>query len=173
MNITARPTASIRSAPLFDPPTVLVFGSSLAALDRATAAVTASGQRLAAALPIGDAINRLDLQASASAVWVELDEDEGDALDRLLDRVDRDAAAGRYAAIVAARATLLDPVEARLSRGAVDLLVDPSLIDRTAALAVALSGARRSAGARLSDIASDNSAARLRLASEPKTVGLP
>ena len=59
MNITARPTASIRSAPLFDPPPVLVFGSSLAALDRATAAVTASGQRLAAALPIGDAINRL------------------------------------------------------------------------------------------------------------------
>ena len=166
MNITARPTASIRSAPLFDPPPVLVFGSSLAALDRATAAVTASGQRLAAALPIGDAINRLDLQASASAVWVELDEDEGDALDRLLDRVDRDAAAGRYAAIVAARATLLDPVEARLSRGAVDLLVDPSLIDRTAALAVALSGARRSAGARLSDIASDNSAARLRQLSD-------
>ena len=143
---------------------ILVAGSSVAARARAIAQVEAAGLRLAAAVPIEGALERLDQQARASAVWIELDRDQGEPLDRLLDRIDRDAAAGDYAAIVAAPASMLDPVSARLTRGRVELLVDDGHHDdagaRVAALALALSLPR--GGTRLSDVATDGSAARLR-----------
>jgi hypothetical protein len=184
---------------------ILVAGSSAKARDRGAALVEAAGVRLAGVVPIADAVERIDLQVRASAIWVELDDDGGDPLDRLLDRIDRDAANGLYAAIVCAapglldpvaarlsRASaiwveldddggdpldrlrdridrdaapgLLDPVAARLSRGAVELLIaendcgdEPA---RVAALALALAAPAR--GTRLSDVATDTSAARLR-----------
>ena len=163
MELFARAEASPRSSSWSDFSPILVFGNSQAACDRGALAVAIAGHRLAAALMVGNAIARLDQQAAASAVWIELDGDDGASLDRLLERVDRDAAAGRYAAIVATDAALIDPVEARLSSGAVEVLVDGSPIERTAALALALNGRRRS---RLSDIAGDNSAARLRQLSD-------
>ena len=143
---------------------ILVAGSSAKARDRGAALVEAAGVRLAGVVPIADAIERIDLQVRASAIWVELDDDGGDPLDRLLDRIDRDAANGLYAAIVCAAPGLLDPVAARLSRGAVELLIaendrgdEPA---RVAALALAL--AAPACGTRLSDVATDTSAARLR-----------
>ncbi|MEO5640276.1 MAG: MarR family transcriptional regulator [Sphingomicrobium sp.] len=143
---------------------VIVVGSSVAARARGVAQVEAAGVRLAAAVPIEQAVDRIGQQARASAVWVELDCDQGDPLDRLLDRIDRDAASGTYAAIVAAIPELIDPVAARLSRGRVELLVEGTdrgdESARVAALALALT--RPPAGTRLSDIASDSSAARLR-----------
>ena len=164
MTMTAISQAHYGPAALFDRAPILVFGSSHAARNRGAEAVAASGHRLAAALSVEEAVGRLDLQGSASAVWIELDEDAGDPLDRLLDRVDRDSAAGRYPAIVAAGAALIDPVEARLSSGTVSLLVDADVVERTAALALALHAGQ--GGNRLSDIAADNSAARLRQLSD-------
>jgi hypothetical protein len=155
---------------------ILVAGSSAKARDRGAALVEAAGVRLAGVVPIADAVERIDLQVRASAIWVELDDDGGDPLDRLLDRIDRDAANGLYAAIVCAAPGLLDPVAARLSRGAVELLIaendcgdEPA---RVAALALALAAPAR--GTRLSDVATDTSAARLRqllarLSSGPST----
>ena len=58
------------------------------------------------------AIDRLGQQGAASALWIELDDDgvQGRAdLDRLIDRANAEAAAGRFPAIVAAPAALLDP----------------------------------------------------------------
>lgn len=143
---------------------ILVAGSSAKARDRGAALVEAAGVRLAGVVPIADAVERIDLQVRASAIWVELDDDGGDPLDRLLDRIDRDAAKGLYAAIVCAAPGLIDPVAARLSRGAVELLIaendhgdEPA---RVAALALALAAPAR--GTRLSDVATDTSAARLR-----------
>lgn len=156
--LVAEPTSLARLAP------VLVAGSSAAARARAVTLVEAAGLRLAAAVEIEQAVERLDAQAAARAVWIELDRDGGAPLDRLLDRVDADAGAGRYAAIVAATAGLVDPVAARLASGRVELLVDESEAERVAALALACSLPRP--GARLSDIASDNNAARLRQLSD-------
>ncbi len=143
---------------------ILVAGSSAKARDRGAALVEAAGVRLAGVVPIADAVERIDLQVRASAIWVELDDDGGDPLDRLLDRIDRDAANGLYAAIVCAGPGLLDPVVARLTRGAVELLItendggdEPT---RVAALALALAAPAH--GTRLSDVATDTSAARLR-----------
>jgi DNA-binding MarR family transcriptional regulator len=85
-------------------------------------------------------------------------------MDELLTRVNRDVADGRYAAVVSASGDLLDRVTARLGDSRVELIVDADDADRAAALAIAMS---HTAGPlRLSDIASDQNAARLRQLSE-------
>ena len=144
-------------------PPVLVAASSDRALDNAAAAVEAAGFRLAP-VTIEEAADRLAIQVAASAVWVEVDEDGGVLLDRLLDRIDAEAASGRYPAVVAAPAMLIDAIAARLTDANVELLVDPTPADRAAALAIAT--ATRGGPARLHDVASEPSAARLRQLSD-------
>ena len=163
----ARPS-SISSAhsPLADyagPPPVLLAASSRRASDHAAQSIEAAGFRVAA-VPLSDAIDRLAIQASASAIWVEVDEDGGAALDRLLDRVDAEAGSGRFPAIVAAPLALIDSIEARLRERSTTLLIDPTEADRAAALALVT--AHRGQGTRLNDVASDSSAVRLRQLSD-------
>ncbi|MFN2474137.1 MAG: MarR family transcriptional regulator [Sphingomicrobium sp.] len=145
-------------------PPALVIGSSAAARARGVAEIEAAGLRLAAAVPVEEAIERIDQQAAASALWIELDRDQGGALDALLERVDRDADAGAYAAIVSTELALLDPVAARLTSSRVELLVGGAPSERVAALGLACS--LPPGGKRLSDVAADNGAARLRQLSE-------
>jgi hypothetical protein len=92
----------------FAPPPILIAGDSDAALDRAARTVEASGLRVADRVRIEHAPERLEQQIAASALWIELDADCGAPMDRLLDQVNRDAGTGRYCAIVAAPAQLLD-----------------------------------------------------------------
>ena len=145
------------------PPPVLVAASSDRALDNAAAAVEAAGLRLAP-VTIDEAADRLSIQAAASAVWVEVDSDGGATLDRLLDRIEAEAASGRFPAVVAAPAALIDPIAARLTDPNVELLVDPTPVDRVTALALAT--ASRGGRARLHDVASESSAVRLRQLSD-------
>ena len=145
------------------PPPVLVAASSDRALDNAAAAVEAAGLRLAP-VTIDEAADRLSIQAAASALWVEVDSDGGAHLDRLLDRVEAEAAIGRFPAIVAAPAALIDPISARIADSNVELLIDPTLADRVAALALATSSRNRPA--RVHDVASEPSAVRLRQLSD-------
>ena len=145
------------------PPPVLVAASSDQALDHAATAVAAAGLRLAT-VTIDEAADRLSIQAAASAVWVEVDKDGGAPLDRLLDRIEAEAASGRFSAVVAAPAALIDPIAARLAGDNVELLVDPTPADRVTALALATAGSNRPA--RLNDVASEPSAVRLRQLSD-------
>ena len=148
----------------FEPPPILIAGDGAAALDRAVRTIEASGLRVADRVDLDQAPERIDRQIATSALWVELDADGGAAMDRLLDRLSRDASDGRYPAVVAAPAQLVDVVDARLGSSEVALVVDGDEAERTAALALALSGAHRTA--QLSDVASDRSAARLRQLSD-------
>jgi DNA-binding MarR family transcriptional regulator len=148
----------------FDPPPILIAGDSDAALDRATRTIVASGVRVADRVRLEQAPERIERQAAASALWVELESDRGELMDRLLDCVNRDSADGRYPAIVAVPAGLIDAITARLSDANVELIVDGDDAERTAALAVALTNAGRAD--RLSDVASDQNAARLRQLSD-------
>jgi DNA-binding MarR family transcriptional regulator len=143
---------------------VLVAATSDVALARALRSVEASGARVAAQLSLGEVQDRLELQGSAAAMWLEIDEDGGDLLDELLSRVRRDASAGRYAAVVSTTGSLIDPVAARLFDDAVEIVVDGDDAARVSALAMAV--ARRSMGARISDVASDRSAEQLRQLSD-------
>ena len=148
----------------FDPPPILIAGDSDAALQRAARTVEACGLRIADSVGLEAAPERIDRQAAASALWVELDKDRGALMDRLLDHVNRDVAHGRYPAIIAAPSALIDAISSRLTDGGIELVVDGNEAERTAALAVALTDAGRAD--RLSDVASDQNATRLRQLSD-------
>ena len=147
----------------FDPPPVLVAASSDAARDRAQRTVEASGLRLADVVAIDVAPARIEVQAAASALWVEFDRDCGGAMDELLDCLNRDIRDQRYSAVVSASRDLVDPLAARLD-DAIDLIIDADDMERAAALAVAV--ARRGEDQRFSDVTADKNAARLRQLSE-------
>jgi DNA-binding MarR family transcriptional regulator len=148
----------------FDRPPILIAGDSADALDRAVRTIEASGLRVADKVGLKEAPERINRQIATSALWIELEADSGAPMDRLLDHVNRDLAHGRYPAIVAAPSELLDAIAARITDGNVELVVDGSEADRTAALAVALTDASRAD--RLSDVASDQNATRLRQLSD-------
>jgi Winged helix DNA-binding domain len=146
------------------PAPVLLAGSSDQAIHRARSTLEHSGLRIAAAVPIEGAAERLREQAALSALWIELDRDEGEGLEPLLALAVRDAGDGRYSAIVSAGAAMLDPLAAAIGDGPVEILIDASEFERAAALAVAMS--RFESPARLSDVASDRSTEQLRKLSE-------
>jgi len=143
---------------------ILIAASSDAALARAMRAAEASGCRIGAALDLRTAQERLRLQGAAKTVWIELDRDCGAPMDELLDSIGKDAANSRYGAIVSSTAELLDPVIARLGDAPVELIVDANDAERIAALGIAAARAAMRYG--LSDIASDQSSARLRQLSD-------
>lgn len=147
-----------------DRPPVLVAASSNAGGVRARAVIEAAGVRVADMITVGEAGARIDRQAAASALWIELDTDAGAPLDALLSKVNRDVADGRYAAVVAASAALIEPVLARVDQAGIELLIDAGEAERVAALAVALNHPFRDQ--RVADVASDQNAARLRQLSE-------
>jgi hypothetical protein len=147
-----------------DRPPILIAASSGAARVRALRTIEASGIRVAAEVTVPEARERIERQVSASAIWVELDHDCGESLDELLTQVNRDAAAGRYAAVVSASPVLIDSIMACLEDSAVELIIDADDAERAAALAIATSA--QGNALRVSDVASDRNAERLRQLSD-------
>ncbi|NUT01506.1 MAG: winged helix-turn-helix transcriptional regulator [Sphingomonas sp.] len=145
-------------------PPVLIAGDSDVALQRAALTVEAAGARIGAVVPLDNAADRIALQASASAVWIELDRDGGPAMDRLLQQVRGDVFDGRYSAVVSASNELVDLLFCSIGGSPVELVIDGSEAERTAALAIATSGIHRTD--LLSDVASDRSSERLRQLSD-------
>ncbi|MFL6766167.1 MAG: hypothetical protein ACJ8FO_13345 [Sphingomicrobium sp.] len=131
---------------------------------RAESTIEASGLRVGARLSLELAKERVDQQAAATALWIELDRDCGGAMDDLLTHVSRDVADGRYAAVVSTTYALLDPIIARIGENAVELIVDADEAERAAALAIATVQQQRPL--RISDVASDKNAERLRQLSD-------
>ena len=146
------------------PAPVLIAGDSDLALHRAAQTVEAAGSRIGAVVPLDEAADRIALQTSASAVWVELTRDGGPAMDRLLQQLCGDATDGRYPVVVAAPRDLVDLLFARIGGAPVEMVIDGDEAERAAALAIATSGIYRAD--RLSDIASDRSTERLRQLSD-------
>ena len=154
------PTSSFEYA---GPPPVLVAAETAQARARAAEAIEAAGFRIAA-VSIDEAPERIALQPAASALWIEAQGDCGAALDRLLDRVEAEAASGRFPAVISAPATLIDPIAARITDPNIELVVDGTTADRVAAIALAT--ARRGGSARLHDVASEPNTVRLRQLSD-------
>jgi len=139
---------------------VLIAGSGASAISRAERTVAASGARFAS-VSLAEAPRRIDAQARAAALWIEMD--ESTIADPLFDALAARIAEGRFPAIVAAPSMLIDSLAAVLPNE-VQLVIDASDTERASALAVALSGADRAD--RLSDVASDQNTARLRQLSD-------
>jgi hypothetical protein len=138
---------------------VLIAGGSSTALARAERTVDGSGLRIADKILIENAPERIERQARASALWIELDDGVEDGLDALLSRVGSDVSDGRFPAVVAAPAALVDRLTAQLP-DEVQLVIDGSDAERASALAIAVSGLLRAD--RLSDVATDQNTVRLR-----------
>jgi DNA-binding MarR family transcriptional regulator len=147
-----------------DTPPVLIGGNSDAAIARAARTIEAAGGRVADAVTLGSALQRIERQIAASAVWLELDSDAGASMDDLLDYVNTSVADRRFGAVVSTSVDLIDPVAARITEPRIELIVDADDAQRMAALAVAT--AHSGFGERVADIASDQSAARLRQLSD-------
>lgn len=140
---------------------ILVIASSVEARSSAAAATEAAGFRTVT-VDVDEGVERLSIQAAASAVWVEIDRDTGGSMDKLLDRLEADA--GHCPTVISAPKALIDPVSARIADSSIELLFDASPADRAATLA--LISARRGMSDRLYDVSRDNSDARLRQLSD-------
>ncbi|MES2001421.1 MAG: MarR family winged helix-turn-helix transcriptional regulator [Pseudomonadota bacterium] len=127
-------------------------------------AIEASGRRIGASTLLDEASERIERQASASAVWLEIDEDTGGAMDALLAQISKDVSAGRYTAVVSTTGALLDPVMAGLGDSDIALLIDAGEAERAAALAIATSSS--SDALRVADVANDGTGVRLRQLSD-------
>ncbi|MBW8911881.1 MAG: MarR family transcriptional regulator, partial [Sphingomonas sp.] len=106
-----------------DAPAVLVFGDTDMGIATASASVAKTGSRLAAALPIGEARQRLESQIRVDLVIVDVSQDHGQLLDELFHMVEDGAAAGRFSSVVVVTPALLDIVAARIGHEDVDVLV--------------------------------------------------
>jgi len=145
-------------------PPILIAGTSERARARAVETAELLDWRIADATPVEVACDRIAQQASTGAVWIELDRDCGEPMDQLLTQVSCDVASGRYAAVVSTTTDLVDPVLARVDQSDIELIVDAGEAERAAALMIAAAG--KTLGYTLSDVASDQNAARLRQLSD-------
>jgi hypothetical protein len=152
------------SVTYLDQAPVLLTGSSDAAIDRARQTIEASGARVAGPLPLSEAAERIELQGSASAIWIELDRDCGGPMDTLLEQVSRDVSDGRYGAVISTSAEILDAVMAQVSDLRIEVIVGADDAERAAALAII--AAQDELPKRVVDVASDQNAARLRQLSD-------
>lgn len=154
-----------------DPPPVVLAASSHLAMTRAEQTIEAHGLRIGARLPIEDALERIQTQAAATAIWVELDRDGGGAMDALLEQLRNEAEDGRYGAVVSVTApsnealqALIDPVSARVDDSSIELLANADQVDRVTALASVMAKSR--VGGAVADASNDRNAERLRQLSE-------
>jgi DNA-binding MarR family transcriptional regulator len=148
----------------FDLPPILIAASSESGKARARATVAMAGLRVAGSFGIEDACQAIDGQGSASALWIELDADAGGPADKLLDHVAADVSHGRYPAVIAAPASMVDRLATHVFDLNMDLIIDADESERTAALAVAVFGALNGQG--ISDVTADKNAVRLRQLSD-------
>ena len=145
-----------------DNPSVLVLADSAAAAGRARRSAELAGCRVSDSVPIEGAVERLARQAAIDAAFLEIDEDHGEALDRLLDALEAGAREGRHGSVISAPAPLIDAVAARIQHAKMVHLCDADEAERVAA--VVLASARRKH--RLQDIGKEQDVPRLLQLSE-------
>ena len=146
------------------PPPLLIAATSQQALRRAKDTAGSSSMRIGAELAIAEAPERLRQQASASAIWIEVDRDCGPELERLLDEVDDGLETRRFGAVLSVTAEMIDILGERLFRTAAQIVVDGDPLERAASLATATAIAK--APDRANDVSRDPGAERLRQLSD-------
>lgn len=117
-----------------DSPAVLVLADSEAGEARARRSVESAGCRVVAKVAVADGPDRIARQAGLSAVWVELEQDDGGALDAILGTLQQRAQQGQ-GSVVAAPADLIDLIAARAPHALVQHLCGADELERVAAIA--------------------------------------
>jgi DNA-binding MarR family transcriptional regulator len=162
MNASIYPVSS--GLDRYGAPPILIAASSERAARRAAESI--NGDSPFFSIPLGELMSRLDQQSSAAALWLELEDDPGSELDRILDRIDAEVGAGHFAAIIAAPQSMVDPICTRIRHADIDLLFDGTPADRAAALALARWRRSYHNNGVAEDITQEPSAARLRQLSD-------
>ncbi|MCW3798602.1 MarR family winged helix-turn-helix transcriptional regulator [Sphingomonas sp. BN140010] len=104
------------------------------ARENARSALMGEGWRVPPGFRLGEEVT---VPPSAQLVWLELDGTvDGNAV-RHLARLNHDAGSGRYAAVVAATSPWIDLVAAQVTSPSVQLLIDPSPVERITSIALA------------------------------------
>jgi len=112
----------------------LLIANAGMAREHARSALMGEGWRVPPGFLLGEEVV---VPASTQLVWLELDGSvDGNALGHL-SRLNRDAQAGKYAAVVAATSQWIDVVAAQVTSSHVQLLIEPNAIERMTAIAVA------------------------------------
>ena len=128
----------------FDPsakaPAALILADSEGGKAAAIAAVVASGGRVTGCIGLEGAYDRLGQQGGLDAVLLDVSQDHGFLLDRVLDRIDSIAAREDTPAIIAMPPAMIDAVAARATSDHITLLCQPDAADRVAALSCAWAG---------------------------------
>ena len=156
---------TIDSSPTYGgPPPMLIAATSDAALRRARQTADLLGVRVGAQLDVDSALERLGQQVSASAIWIEVDEQCGAGLDRLLDAVDELVASRRIGAVLSLTEDVIDSLGRRIFDSTAQIVIDADALERAASLATATAVA--AAPERANDVSKDPGAERLRQLSD-------
>ena len=122
-------------------PPALVVSDRAEAGARAADLIASQGMRPIGPVCIADADERLRSQVSASAVWIELDA-ESDGQESLLSALPKILADRPFPMIVSVPARLIDDAAAHLLDADVEIVVEGSDAERSAALALATAAGR-------------------------------
>ena len=116
-------------------PTILIFGDSEAGIAAASRSAVAQGGRVAATLPIAQAVERLDSQVLVDLVILDVSVDHGSLLDQLFRRIEDGATSNRFASVVTIVPELVDITAARIEHDDVNVVVgrDPHALFRAVA----------------------------------------
>ena len=163
MNLSVYPVSS--GLDRYGGPPVLIAASSEQAARRAAETAEGAGYPIYS-IPVEGVLARLEQQGAAAAFWLELDDDPGADLDRILDRIVSEVGVGRFPAIIAAPTRLIDPIAARIRHSDIEVVIDGTPADRSVALALAAARNDHRNRAVNEDISAEPSAARLRQLSD-------
>jgi DNA-binding MarR family transcriptional regulator len=128
---------ALRMTEFSDQPAVLLVADGEAAEARARRSSELAGFRVKDAVRIEQALARVEAQAGLEPVFVELDADHGEPLDRLLDHLEERASVRGAGSIVAAPLEMVDAVVARVEHPLVQLLCGAGEMERVATIAFA------------------------------------
>jgi hypothetical protein len=145
-----------------DRPSVLILADSEAGRERALRAANISGCRVSGVTDIDEGVDRLERQAAMDCAFVEIEGDHGSLLDRLLSKLQQGAESGRYGSVIAAPASLIDPIAAKAWHQRVQHLCDGDEAEQAVALGLASARPRYS----VRDIGNEQASPRLQQLSD-------
>jgi CheY-like chemotaxis protein len=118
-------------------PVVLVIADQPGRARMAEESVIAAGGRVQASVSLAEAMQRIETVSVPDTILLEVDDDGGAALDRLLGRINQLAAQNKTVAIASVSISMIDPVAARFDARNASILCKPDAAERVSALTLA------------------------------------
>ena len=151
-----------RSEPVGAGGALLVLADGDEAIGRACRGIEAAGVRVATVAPLSGSAPRIDGHAATAGIFAELGAGDDDAVEALLERVERGNGTDRYGSVVVFPLALADRIAARGFHEGIHYLCEPDAAERMLAARLAA----RPRPSMLSDVNKGEATARLQQLSE-------